>query len=135
MNLHNTKGPRLLVCGSRAWKDKVFLHRVLTSIAQKSGGLSFLIEGEAAGADTMAKDWAKQNHVPILAFPAKWSMHGRKAGMIRNREMLIKGRPTFVCAFTAGSTLTRGTANMVALTKKAKIPLTIYYEKEPTHAT
>jgi len=44
-----------------------------------------------------------------MPFPADWSRHGKSAGPIRNRQMLIEGRPDIVVAFPGG----KGTANMI----------------------
>jgi hypothetical protein len=68
-----------------------------------------IIHGAAAGADTLAGDWAAERGVPVRLFRANWEKHGRAAGPIRNRQMLDEGKPEIVIAFPGGC----GTRNMV----------------------
>jgi hypothetical protein len=49
----------------------------------------------ARGADTLAEEWAKVRGIPCTA---DWDDLGRKAGPIRNAQMLRKGRPELVVA-------------------------------------
>lgn len=43
--------------------------------------------GEAAGADTLGKQWAELHGITVKSFPADWDRLGKKAGPIRNAEM------------------------------------------------
>ena len=43
---------------------------------------------EASGADGLAEKWAKAHGIPIRRFYADWDRFGRRAGPIRNEEML-----------------------------------------------
>ncbi len=51
--------------------------------------------------------------------PAEWSKYGRRAGPIRNKQMLDVGKPHLVVAFPGGA----GTANMVKQAKAAGVPI------------
>jgi hypothetical protein len=42
---------RVLICGSRDWTDAGLIHRELSSVQ----GVDVVIEGEAPGADTLAR--------------------------------------------------------------------------------
>lgn len=72
------------------------------------------------GADQMAYNWAKFADLPVTTFPAEWERYdqgeGRKnpAGMIRNRQMLVEGRPEMALGFPGGN----GTAHMMDLAIK-----------------
>lgn len=69
-----------------------------------------IIAGGAAGADTVAIDWAKRNQVPYLEYPAEWEKYGPNyAGLIRNQEMLDKELPDLCIAFPGW----RGTRDMM----------------------
>lgn len=81
---------------------------------------TFIIHGGAKGADSWADDWAVINWCPCTAFKADWNTHGRKAGPIRNAQMLDEGKPDLVLAFPTGG---RGTANMIALARIAGLPV------------
>jgi hypothetical protein len=108
---------RLLVCGDRNWSS---VESILTQI--RSYQPSVVIEGEAKGADTIAREVANHLGIPVLSFPADWKKYGRAAGPIRNAQMLKEGRPDFVLAFHDNIETSKGTKNMVMLAKKAGIP-------------
>jgi SLOG family YspA-like protein len=108
---------RVLVCGGRKYRDEGYLFKVLDQLHNDGCRVTCIIEGEAQGADVLAAKWASRRAVPIEPYPADWEKHGPSAGPIRNRQMLIEGKPDLVVAFPGGT----GTANMVAQAKAAKI--------------
>lgn len=116
---------RVLVCGSRHFKDKELLDKVLKEYPD----ITDLIHGAARGADTLAMYWAMNNltkdgrYIRLWAFPADWEKHGKAAGPIRNSEMLERGKPDLVIAFLAPGS--RGTADMVRQAKEAGVPVKI----------
>jgi len=77
-----------------------------------------IIAGGASGADACAIDWAVVSWCNFYEVPAKWELYGRKAGFLRNEEMLLLA-PDYVIAFPGGN----GTAHMVKIAKKAGIPV------------
>jgi len=81
--------------------------------------VTYIIQGASSGADAAAEQWARSSEIPILRFPADWRRHGKAAGPIRNREMLLEGRPDVVIAFPGG----RGTADMVRQAEAAGVPV------------
>jgi hypothetical protein len=107
---------RVLVCGGRDFKDQRRLVQCLHAI-HGSTPFSVLIHGGAAGADRMAAAWAKRHGIPVETYFADWQTFGRKAGPIRNQEMLDDGKPDLVLAFPGG----RGTADMVARAERAGV--------------
>lgn len=109
---------RVLVCGGRDFRDKMYGWGWLQAIHLKRG-ITAIIEGGATGADALAAAWAKLEGVPTERFPADWKAHGRAAGPIRNQQMIDEGKPDLVVAFPGG----RGTADMVRRAKKAGIPV------------
>lgn len=46
-----------------------------------------VVSGGAKGIDTLGEHWAKNNDIPIKVFQANWDLHGKSAGIIRNKEM------------------------------------------------
>ena len=76
-----------------------------------------IIGGLATGADDIGKEWAAYWGLDFDPYPADWDKHGKKAGALRNVEMLKKGKPTKVVAFPGGS----GTAHMVRIAKEAGV--------------
>ncbi len=105
---------RFLVCGGRAYFDAQRIDRVLDLL-----GPTFVIHGCAKGADALAANWAVKRGVPHKCFTADWHGFGKKAGMIRNRQMLREGKPDFVVAFPGGP----GTADMVGASMQAGVPV------------
>lgn len=103
---------RLLVFGSRTFTDKAYVFGTLDSV-NDDYPIDIVIEGEANGADTLAAEWARSREIPIEAYPANWNSHGRAAGPIRNRQMLVEGRPDLaVCFVDKPLQYSKGSKNM-----------------------
>lgn len=105
---------KVLVSGSRHFQDKEKMEGVL-----KGFEISCIIEGEARGADRLAREYAERQGIPVMSFPAKWDLYGKAAGAIRNTEMLRVGQPDLVVAFRAPDS--RGTKNMIDQAREAEI--------------
>lgn len=118
---------RVLVCGGRDYADYFRLSNVLDDIAQEYSVYYnpddnwlpsdlIIISGKAKGADQMAIDWAVCNYCTFEEYPALWEIHGKKAGPIRNQQMLDTGID-LVIAFPGGV----GTKDMVRRATKAGV--------------
>lgn len=123
---------RLLVCGGRYFSDRRSLWVQLERI-DVSHCIDCLIEGEADGADKLARQWAERRGVPFHPFPAAWDdidhpgavarrnrqgrLYDASAGTRRNTQMIVEGQPTHILAAPGGT----GTANMIAQAEKAGI--------------
>lgn len=105
---------RVLVCGSRHFEDEGLMGRVLDPIKA-----STIIHGMARGADRMGGAYAKLHGIPVLEFPALWDTYGKRAGPIRNAQMLKEGQPELVVAFRGPNS--RGTQNMIDQARKAGV--------------
>lgn len=120
---------RVLVCGSRDWTDRKILDITLSGMLYSYNRL-MVIEGEAPGADTLARLWAEEKEaaglpVGLMKFPADWVTLGKAAGAIRNAQMLEEGKPAVVIAFKDSfdwSLRKGGTEDMIKQTIAAKIP-------------
>lgn len=130
---------KVLVCGGReyGWKTQPNGHKiinqaelnllntklnVLLAAVTEIGRKLIIIQGEAQGADSWAKDWAKKNKVETMDFPADWKKHGKSAGYIRNSQMLKEGNPDLVVGFPGGD----GTKMMCELAEKANVTVKRY---------
>lgn len=109
---------RILVCGGRDYRDETRVRRVLDRVHSERG-ISVIIQGAAAGADRLAAEWGWDHKLPVCSFPAEWKLHGKKAGAIRNADMLARSNPDAVIAFPGG----RGTADMVSRARAAGLPV------------
>ena len=103
---------KVLVCGGRDYNDYDTVARWLDQFKP-----TFIIEGGATGADTLAWKYSKQNNIERLTIEARWDKHGKAAGPIRNQQMIDEGKPDLVVAFKGGT----GTADMVRRAKKHNI--------------
>lgn len=115
---------RVLVCGSRHFKDKELLDQTLSEILEENIRRKewiVIINGGARGADTLARDWAIEKDLFAETYIADWDKYGRAAGPIRNADMLRLGKPDLVVAFLLPGS--KGTKNMIDLATKANIPI------------
>jgi len=114
---------KVLVCGSRDFNDYKKMKEVLDSEYHYGRGFSTVIEGEARGADLLARRYAEEHGLDVLPFPADWDTHGKAAGPIRNAQMLREGKPDYVIAFRGPNS--RGTQNMIDQARKARVPVDV----------
>lgn len=90
---------RVLVCGGRDYTNKDKIFSVLDKLHAENL-IDCIIEGEAPGADTIAKQWALLNDVELYRVPAEWDKYPKgSAGPIRNQKMLDMYQPDIVLAF------------------------------------
>ena len=101
---------KILVCGGRDYQDREKVFQVLDEI-HKTTPISLVVHGAARGADLLGEEWAKSRETAYYGVPAKWQELGRKAGPLRNLDMLERITPDLVVAFPGG----RGTENMIKL--------------------
>lgn len=87
-------------------------------------GISLIIQGQAPGADTVAGMFAFQHGIPQWAFPADWSTYKRRAGPIRNQQMIDEGKPDRGLGFPGS----HGTADMARRLRKAGVPYNLINE-------
>jgi SLOG family YspA-like protein len=122
---------RVILCGSRGWVD-------LRAIRARVGALpanAYVIVGRARGADRMAEGVALGLGLQVDPHPANWKRHGRRAGMIRNREMLDTLRSgeqserRLVIAFWDGDS--PGTAGMIRMAQAAGVEVEIHTAEMP----
>lgn len=107
---------RVLVCGGRDFADAESLVTFLNDFHSKTP-ISVLIEGGARGADRLARTWAEWMRIRVETYNADWDRYKKSAGPIRNRQMLVEGKPDLVIAFPGGN----GTKNMIDQATRAGI--------------
>lgn len=85
-------GVRLALIGSRNFRDyKLFCESVQEALLDwkiNSNDLSCVVSGGASGADALAERWALEKGLKISVFRADWKSHGRRAGPLRNSEIV-----------------------------------------------
>lgn len=115
---------RLLVFGGRNFTDVEFAFQVLDSLHAERP-VTLVIHGAARGADKIGGAWAITRRIPVKEFPADWARYRRSAGPIRNKQMLLQGKPDAGIAFKGGA----GTADMKMRLLKAGIEVIDPYEE------
>ena len=116
---------KLLVCGGRDYKDRHRIYRSLDKVLKAQNGDLTIIAGGANGVDTIAEEWAVENNLETDIYPADWDNLGKKAGYVRNAQMLEEGKPDYVLAFPGGP----GTKMMKNLARKKKIGVLVVSSK------
>jgi hypothetical protein len=95
---------RILVTGSRDWTNAVAIEHALRHRAVKG---AVLVHGNCRGADIIAATIWRRLGLKDEPHPADWSLHGKAAGFIRNREMVNSGIDlclAFIKNFSRGAT-------------------------------
>jgi hypothetical protein len=75
---------RIAIVGSRDWPDA---ERVRAYVRALPAGTR-VVSGGARWVDTLAAEAARDFGMSLEVFPADWNRHGRKAGPIRNSEIV-----------------------------------------------
>lgn len=114
---------RVLVSGSREYEGWEFVKARLDELTVRNT-FDVVIHGGAAGVDKLAGIWARNNNIPEEIYLADWDTHGKKAGPIRNQQMLTDGKPDLVVAFPTVDS--KGTKHMISISEKNKIPTIVH---------
>jgi len=114
----------VLICGSRTWTDPRLIKAAIDELAPGST----VLVGGARGADRIAERLARaRDDLTVRVFAADWARYGRRAGYVRNIEMLDVGRPDRVLAYQVANS--PGTGHTVSQAKRRGIPVQL--ERRP----
>lgn len=117
---------RLLVTGSREWRDVAAIRWALTAVRRKwdcRADQIVVVQGMAAGADQLARQVAIELGMRTEDHPvtrADWQRYGDSAGHRRNAVMVTAGARGCV-AFPLGPS--RGTRGCMEMCQRAGIPV------------
>lgn len=109
---------RILVTGSRTWDDYSVIWKTLNEIDRDDDDPTLVSGGCLHGADQMAEEiagllcWITERH------PADWGRYGKRAGFIRNDEMVKLGADVCLAFIKDGS---KGATMCADLAEKAGI--------------
>lgn len=88
----------VLVTGARSWDDEARMRRTFRDAWQAWGSSNvtspLLVSGHCPadsnerGADAMAERLWRAEGFEVLTVPAEWAVHGRRAGFVRNQQMV-----------------------------------------------
>lgn len=116
---------RILVTGSRDWDDEDAIYNALRELDWKHGYENLtLVHGACpTGADDIAQAHAIFRGWRVERHPAKWFEYGKRAGFLRNAEMVSLGADLCLAFIKNGS---RGATHTADLAEKAGIPVIRY---------
>lgn len=112
------KGLVVLVCGGRTYSNVTRVYATLDQL-NRDRAIGLIVQGGAWGADRLAQVWAKERNVACRTFLLDWARYGKRAGPLRNAQMLKEANPDIVVAFAGGL----GTQHMMGLARAAQVPL------------
>lgn len=111
---------RVIIAGSRNFNDFELLEKKMLHFLQNQKNVVVLCGG-ARGADDLGRQFAEKHGFAVEMFPADWKKFGKRAGVLRNREMARTASGCVV--FWDGQS--KGSANMIEEAKRAGVPLRI----------
>jgi hypothetical protein len=136
---------RVLITGSRTWKDSQAVFDVLTDLWKEHGAFTLVHGNAASGADFFGRAWvnlAKTRFSPPCeeeAYNCEWYVNGkfdRAAGVKRNQKMVDLGADLVIAFPTICKGdkkncppephYSHGTAHCMAAAEKAGIPVSNY---------
>lgn len=129
---------RMIVCGDRNWINFDIIRSYIEMARMM--GFDSIVEGEAEGADSMARDIGKVLGFEVISEPADWDRYHKAAGPIRNAKMLTH-KPILCLAFHKNIQESKGTLNMITQARKVGVPVILVDAEEavqvflPTKAT
>lgn len=127
-----TRSPRILVSGSRRWRDETAIADAISGWLTTTSltGVPVVVHGGQRtwdsqrhtwfGADWLAGCVARRWGFTEERHPADWNRHGRAAGPIRNTHMISLGADVLL-AFPIGES--PGTRGCITLAVAAGIPV------------
>lgn len=129
METEYRNAPKVIVAGGRDFDDYEMMSRKLSELfnndKQFTGHLVKIISGMADGADTLALRYADENRLPKIMMPACWQYDKRRAGFLRNEDMLSIADA--LVAFWNGES--HGTKHMIEISKDKGIPIWVFEYK------
>ena len=120
IELPKSSKPIICICGSRNITD------INLDLFIDPTHVGCVVSGGANGIDTLAEHWAKRNRIEFIAYLAQWNKFGKKAGIMRNHEMVEFC--DYVFAFWNGKS--KGTLDTILYAKKLNVPVFVHLIQE-----
>src|SRR6266545_8028514 len=120
---------RILVTGSREWTD---FAAIVEALREWKAPAAVLVEGGARGADRLAATIWRAWGLTVEEHPADWDRYGRRAGYLRNREMIAAGADVCLAFILDNS---RGATHCANAAETAGIPTRRHLATSPAART
>lgn len=112
---------RILLTGSRDWRNDSLINVVLAEALSQFPGATLVHGACPSGADATADlIWHFCFGAPVERHPADWEKLGKRAGFVRNAEMVELGADVCLAFIRNGS---KGATHTADLAEKAGIPV------------
>lgn len=117
---------RILICGSRFFQDFLLFEEKVDEVLKKFNRSAIeIISGGARGTDRLVEMYAKMHKLPNRIMKAKWLVHGKSAGPLRNSKMV---EIADVCiAFLANGKDNKGTNDTLIKSRIKGIPCEVFF--------
>ena len=102
---------RIAIVGSREFPEMDMVREFVAALPSDA----VVISGGARGVDSVAEEAAGTRGLETVIFPAEWDRHGKKAGFLRNKDIVAAADK--VVAFWDGKS--KGTAHTIRLAQEA----------------
>lgn len=115
---------RVIIAGTRTFQDYELLKNHTTFMLSRRVDAYEDIEivsGGASGADALGERYAREHGYKLTIFAADWGRYGRRAGPLRNRQMVEYADA--LIAFHDGNS--RGTANVIQEAREAGLLVSV----------
>lgn len=115
-----TGGTVILISGSRTIRSYwLFAKAMKAQLADRAPSDTILLQGEAVfGVDRLARIFAKRNGWRCVGWPAAWNTLGKRAGHVRNANMLLHS-DALIAAWDGES---KGTKNAIDGAERKGLP-------------
>jgi hypothetical protein len=113
---------RVVIAGSRTWTHEAQVMGVVRRLALNHPTAT-VVTGGARGVDQLAERVALGSGLLVSTHPAKWERYGKRAGFLRNEEMVLGA--DHVIAFWDG--LSPGTKLTIDLALRYSRDLEVYF--------
>lgn len=118
---------KVAIVGSRTFNDYNKLQEFINGVCERENiVIDTIVSGGAIGADRLGERYANEHGIPTVVFLAEWNKYGKRAGIIRNVQIIENCDVCF--AFWDGES--HGTKHDIELCEKMKKKYFIYYFKE-----
>lgn len=113
---------RVLITGSREWSDRFFIQNKIEDLSLR-GNIVIVHGGCKKGVDEIVNNYCLYENIEQEIYTAKWEKHGKRAGILRNQQM-VDTKPDLCLSFWNGKST--GTKDCINKVIKAKIPINIF---------
>ncbi len=111
------------IVGGRDYTNYDKFKEIVDAYINEIGRPNIIVSGGAKGVDTMAEKYSLEYNIPIAIFSPEWDKYGKKAGIIRNTD-IVKNSTHILALPTEQS---KGTYDTIRKTEKLGKILRVIY--------